>query len=35
MNARKTDKTSKPAVRKPAERTAAQGKAATTLPESM
>jgi BRCT domain type II-containing protein len=33
--ARKTDKTSKPAVRKPAKRTAAQGKAATTLPEAM
>ena len=35
MPARKTDKTSKPAVRKPAKRTAAQGKAATTLPEAM
>ena len=35
MPARKTDKTSKPAGRKPAKRTAAQGKAATTLPESM
>ena len=35
MPARRSDKTSKPAVRKPAERAAAQGKAATTLPESM
>ena len=35
MPARKTDKSSKPAGRKPAKRTAAKGKAATTLPESM
>jgi hypothetical protein len=35
MPARKTDKTSKPAVRKTAKRTAAQGRADTTLPESM
>ena len=35
MPARKSDKTHKPAVRKPAKRAAAQGKAATTLPESM
>jgi hypothetical protein len=35
MPARKTDETSKPAVPKPAKRTAAQGKAATTLPEAM
>src|SRR5262245_47142041 len=35
MPARKTDKTSKPAARKPAERMAAGGKAATTLPEAM
>ena len=35
MPARKTDKTSKPTVRKPAKRTTAQGKAATTLPETM
>src|SRR6516164_1056816 len=35
MPARKSDKTSKPAVRKPAKRPAAQGEAATTLPESM
>jgi hypothetical protein len=35
MPARKSDKASKPAVRKPAKRAAAQGKAATTLPESM
>jgi hypothetical protein len=35
MPARKSDKTSKPAVRKPAKRAAAPGKAATTLPESM
>src|SRR5258708_2657587 len=35
MPTRKTDKTSKPAVRKPTKRTAAQGKAATTLPEAM
>ena len=35
MPARKTDKTSKPAGQKPAKRTAAKGKAATTLPESM
>src|SRR5262249_1677587 len=34
MPARKSDKTSKPAVRKPAKRAAAPGKAATTLPES-
>src|SRR5262245_41754742 len=33
--ARKSDKTSKPAVRKPAKGAAAQSKAATTLPESM
>jgi hypothetical protein len=35
MPARKTDKSSKSAVRKRAKRTAVQGKAATTLPESM
>jgi hypothetical protein len=35
MPARKIDKTSKPAVRKPAKRTAAQGKAAATLPADM
>ncbi len=35
MPARKTKKTSKLAGRKPAKRTAAKGKAATTLPESM
>ena len=35
MPARKTDQTSKPAVRKPAKRTAARGKVATTLPEAM
>ena len=36
MPARKTDKTPKLAGRKPAKRTAAEGKAAaTTLPESM
>lgn len=35
MPARKPDKTSKPDVRKPAKRAAAQGKATTTLPESM
>lgn len=35
MPARKTDKTSESTVRKPATRTAAGGKAATTLPESM
>lgn len=35
MRARKTHEDSKPAGRKPAERTAAVGKAATTLPESM
>ena len=35
MPTRKTDKTSKPTVRKPAKRSAAQGKAATKLPESM
>ena len=35
MPPRKTDKTSKPAVRKPARRTVAQGKAATKLPDTM
>ena len=35
MTARETHKTAKPRVRKPAERTAAQGKPAPTLPESM
>ena len=35
MPARKSDKTSQPAVRKPAQRAVAQGNAATTLPESM
>ena len=35
MSARKTNKTTKPAARKPAKRTAAKGKAATRLPESM
>lgn len=35
MTARKPDKTSEPTVRKPAKRVAAQGKATTTLPESM
>ena len=35
MPARKSDKTSKPAARKPAKPAAARGKAATTLPESM
>ena len=35
MPARKTDKTSRPAARKPAKRTAARGKAASTLPEAM
>ncbi|MCL4867267.1 MAG: DUF1801 domain-containing protein [Gemmatimonadales bacterium] len=35
MPARKSDKSSRPAVRKPAQRAAAQGQAATTLPESM
>jgi hypothetical protein len=35
MPARKTDKTSKLAGRKPANRTAARGKAASALPESM
>ena len=35
MPARKTDKTSKPAVPKPAKRTAAKGKVATKLPETM
>ena len=35
MPARKTSKTSKPAVRKPAKRTALKGKVATALPESM
>ena len=35
MPARKSGKTPKPAVRKPAKRAAAQGQAATTLPESM
>ena len=35
MPTRKSDKTSKPVVRKPAKRAAAQSKAATKLPESM
>ena len=35
MAVRKTHKASKSTVRKPAKRSAAQGKAATTLPESM
>ena len=35
MPARKTDKASKPAGRKPTKRTAEPGKAATPLPESM
>ena len=35
MPARKTDKTAKPRVRKPAKRKAAQGEPAPTLPESM
>lgn len=35
MTASKSSKTSKPTVRKPAKRTAAQGKAATPLPASM
>lgn len=35
MPARKSDKSSRPAVRKPAQRAAAHGQAATTLPESM
>jgi hypothetical protein len=35
MPARKSDKASNPAVRTPAKRVAARGKAATTLPESM
>lgn len=35
MPARKPDRTSRPAVRKTSGRAAAQGKAATTLPESM
>lgn len=35
MPARKTDKTSKPAGRSPAKRTAAPGRATTPLPESM
>jgi hypothetical protein len=35
MPARKTDKAAKPADRKPTRRTAAPGKAATPLPESM
>ncbi len=35
MPARKTDETSKPAVRKPVRRTAAKVKVATTLPEAM
>ncbi len=35
MPARKTDKTSRPAARKPARHTAAQGKVTTTLPEAM
>ncbi len=35
MPARKTDKTPNPVGRNPAKRGTAQGKAATTLPESM
>jgi len=35
MPARKTDKTTKSATRKPAKRTAAEGKVLTTLPEAM
>jgi hypothetical protein len=35
MPARKTDKSSEPAGRKPAQRPAARGKVATTLPETM
>ncbi len=35
MPARKPDKTSRPAVRKPAKRAAAKGKAVTKLPKSM
>ncbi len=35
MPARKTQKTAKPRVRKPAKRTAAQGKLAPTLPKTM
>ena len=35
MPARKADKTSKPAVRRPATRKASEGKSATMLPESM
>ena len=35
MPGRKTDETSKPAVRKPAKRAAVQGKVATTLPKAM
>ncbi len=35
MSVRKTNKPSKLAVRKPAGRTAAQGKVATTLPKAM
>ncbi len=35
MPARKTDKTSKPTVRRPAKQTAARAKPATMLPESM
>jgi hypothetical protein len=35
MPARKTDKAAMPTVRKPAKRTAAQGKAARMLPETM
>jgi hypothetical protein len=35
MPVRKTSKTSKPAVRKPAKRTMAPGKVTTTLPEAM
>ena len=35
MPARKTDKTAKPSVRKPATRTAAQGTSAPTLPKAM
>ncbi|HEU4799984.1 MAG TPA: DUF1801 domain-containing protein [Gemmatimonadales bacterium] len=35
MSTRKADKTSRPADRKPARRPAAEGKAATSLPDSM
>src|SRR4051812_18638508 len=35
MAARNTDKTSKPAVQKPAKSTEAQGEVSTTLPEAM